>query len=119
MNIETFVRKYGKDEAIKVVEAAGLKGSYLYSLEKRIRIPRPQTAQALVVASGGRLTLESLILAERQDPRKRRKPTWSAPEVVTPASPDVGVQEASPERAVRVADQLAEAFGREAVGNGE
>lgn len=100
MNIETFRHLYGKEETHRVLEAAGLKPSYLYSLEKRLRVPRPITAQRLVDASEGRLTLESLLLVERVNPKREKKAEWNEPEVT-------------------VGQQLADAFIAEATENVE
>jgi len=60
MDAQNYLKTHGRAAAEKVAQLAGTKYIYLCQIASGHRKPSPKLAKALVRASGGEMTLESL-----------------------------------------------------------
>ena len=66
MNCSAFLKSFGRDEAKRVCEKAGVRWAYFRMIERGDRRPAPEVAEALETASNGRLDFRSLLLDSKK-----------------------------------------------------
>ncbi len=61
MNTIAFVKSFGRQEAIRVCEKAGVRWAYFRMIVRGDRRPSPEIARLLEAASDGKMDFESLL----------------------------------------------------------